>query len=253
MTTIIFIHHSMFQNLYEFIMRIGLKFVTFANKIVFKEKKRNMKHKITAIIFMLFVTQISFAQKWGLAKDKNGIKVYTRSIEGSSFKEFKGITQMNGDIASFVSLMRDVPNFTVLFESCVAPKLLKREGETIQIHYLQTEAPWPVTNRDGIYKYVFEYDSEKQELLVDLKALPDYNEKNENFIRVPKATGYWKVKNLGNQQIEVTYQLHADPGGAIPGWLANSSSIDLPFNTLTNVKNRIGVKDYQGKTYNFLK
>ena len=28
---------------------------------------------------------------WNLKKDKSGIEVYTRSVEGSSFKEFKGI------------------------------------------------------------------------------------------------------------------------------------------------------------------
>lgn len=213
-----------------------------------------MKHNITAIIFTLFICQISFAQKWNLAKDEDGIKVYTRTIEGSSFKEFKGITDLEGNLESFVSVLRDVPNFTVLFESAAAPKLLKREGDTLQIHYLQTETPWPVTNRDGVYEYVYKYNAAQKELFVSLRALPDYTDVNKDLIRVPKATGFWKAKDLGNGKINITYQLHAEPGGSIPAWLANSGAIDLPFNTLTNLKKRIGVKSYQEKkTYSFLK
>jgi hypothetical protein len=29
--------------------------------------------------------------EWMLAKDQQGVKVYTRKVEGSDFKEFKGI------------------------------------------------------------------------------------------------------------------------------------------------------------------
>lgn len=208
-------------------------------------------NKITLFIFTLFFTHLSFSQNWTLAKNEDGIKVYTRQIEGSSLKEFKGETQIKGTIESFVALLRDVPNFHLFFESAMNPKLLKLQGDTLQIHYLQTKAPWPVSNRDGVYQYLYQYNANQKELLVGLKALPTYSKKEADFVRVPEASGFWKAKQVTSTEISVVYQLHANPGGSLPAWLANSSSIDLPFNTLTKLKERIVLKQYQNKKLPF--
>jgi hypothetical protein len=37
----------------------------------------------------------------------------------------------------------------------------------------------------------------------------------------------------------VAYQIHADPGGSIPGWLANATVVDTPFKTLKNLRSTI--------------
>ncbi|WP_395408383.1 hypothetical protein ACHMW6_17725 [Pseudoduganella sp. UC29_106] len=34
----------------------------------------------------------------------------------------------------------------------------------------------------------------------------------------------------------VVYQMHAAPGGAIPGWLANQTVVDTPFGTLKGLR-----------------
>lgn len=208
-------------------------------------------NKIALFIFTLFFTQLSFAQDWTLAKNEDGIKVYTRVVEGSSFKEFKGETQIQSTLANFVALLRDVPNFHLFFDSAMEPKLLKREGDTIQIHYLQTKAPWPVSNRDGIYQYLYRYNKKEKELFVGLKALPTYSKKEDGFIRIPKATGFWKAKQVTPTQLKIVYQLLPYPGGSIPAWLANTGAVDLPFNTLTNLKKRIILKQYQNKKFPF--
>ena len=36
----------------------------------------------------------------------------------------------------------------------------------------------------------------------------------------------------GEGRIRVVYELHAEPGGQVPAWLANSFVIDAPYNTL---------------------
>lgn len=208
-------------------------------------------NKITVFIFAVFLTHLSFAQDWTLSKNEDGIKVFTRAIEGSSFKEFKGEAQIEGTIESFVALLRDVPNFHLFFESAMKPKLLKREGDTIQIHYLQTKAPWPVSNRDGVYQYSYQYNAKQKELYVALKALPTYSKNVDGFVRVPKATGFWKATQVTPTQIKVVYQLHPEPGGSIPAWLANTGAVDLPFNTITNLKKRIVLKQYQNKKLPF--
>ena len=40
----------------------------------------------------------------------------------------------------------------------------------------------------------------------------------------------------GDNLTEVTYQVHTEPGGSVPSWLANSFVVDAPFNTLSGLR-----------------
>ncbi len=213
-----------------------------------------MRNKIIAITCLFLTGFLVWAgQDWVFAKKENGITVHTRVIQGSSFKEFKGEAEITGTLPAFVAVLQDVDNYESFFESALNPKLLKRPSETVQIHYLETKAPWPVSNRDGIYQYDYKYNKAKKEVTISIKALPNYIDKKDGIIRVPKATGQWIAREISPNKIYVCQQLHADPGGSIPSWLANQSSVDLPFNTITNLKKRIVLKQYQNKQYSFLK
>ncbi len=57
-------------------------------------------------------------------------------------------------------------------------------------------------------------------------------------MRVTQVDGFWKFTPKGAGQIEVTYQVHTEPGGDVPSWLANKFVVDAPFNTLKALKER---------------
>lgn len=50
--------------------------------------------------------------------------------------------------------------------------------------------------------------------------------------------GYWKLVPKNANETEVTYQVHTEPGGSVPSWLANKFVVDAPFNTLKALKER---------------
>jgi hypothetical protein len=39
--------------------------------------------------------------------------------------------------------------------------------------------------------------------------------------------------------VDVTYQMHASPGGSIPNWLANQTVVDTPYGTLKALKKHL--------------
>ena len=58
----------------------------------------------------------------------------------------------------------------------------------------------------------------------------------KGFVRVAQVEGYWKFVPKGDNLTEVTYQVHTEPGGSVPSWLANKFVVDAPFNTLKALK-----------------
>jgi hypothetical protein len=194
------------------------------------------------LLILLFI--IPFPESdWNLKKDKDGIKIYTRSIEGSSFDEFRGITTIeNSSLEEVLSVIFDVKNYESLFPDCMNPKVLIQDGKYYDIHYIQVKAPWPVKNRDTVYEQKAVVDENGKHAFVSLKPLPDFIAEDKDFVRIREGSGFWELDEDEGNNVKVTYQFHGEPGGDIPAWLANSFVVTQPFQTLVNLKNRLKIK-----------
>ncbi len=205
-----------------------------------------------AMLALLFTTSV-FAQKdWELRKDEDGIQVYTRDAEGSSLKEFKAQATVHAPIASLVAVMKDVADFVNWWPNAKESTLLE-SSETEQHHYVVTNAPWPVSDRDGVYHFSFRKGSgeDSTSTFIYIDGVADYMPENDGKVRIPMCKGFWKF-TPNESGVEVTYQMHADPGGSIPGWLANRAVVDSPFKTLASLQKQATLEKYRNASYSFL-
>jgi hypothetical protein len=195
-------------------------------------------------IFYYFIISIILflpaEEGWQLKKDKEGIKIYTRDVQGSSFKEFKALTTVIGaDIFQVLNVIFDVKNYDRLFPDCSDQKMLKEFSEYHNIQYLIIHTPWPVSDRDNVSELQAHFSKDSSGVAVSIKLLPDYIEKKKGLVRLREGKGFWKLKKLNNNRVEVIYQYHSNPGGNIPSWLANSFVVNHPYKTLQNLKKRV--------------
>ena len=183
--------------------------------------------------------------EWVLAKNKKGVKVYTRKVEGIDFKEFKGIITIKTSLASLVALARDVEASPEWVENCSKSKLLKRINSTETYTYSLSKAPWPVKDRDAIVHNVV--SQEKRTLVVTIKQTgkPDYIKAEKNITRVKRIEGFWKFTPQKGGNVEVVYQVLSDPGGEIPAWLVNASLVSQPYETLLEMQKMVKREKYQ--------
>lgn len=193
------------------------------------------------IIYIFFASFLiinsASATEWKLKKEDTGIEIYTRSAEGSSFDEFKGLmTLSNTSLADVLDVILDVSNYTNLFPDCISAEILKQDGKYYDIHYFAVKAPWPVKDRDAVYESITTVSDDGKHARVELKPLGDYVKEKKGFIRLHKGTGYWELEEISSNTVLVTYQFRGDPGGKIPAWLANSTVVSNPFQTLTNLR-----------------
>ena len=183
-----------------------------------------------ALLALSLGTEVQ-AQAWALEKEKEGIKVYTRRLEGWGIKEFKGVMQLKGcKVEDLERLLRDVSSHALWMADTKDTKVLRKIGDNEILGYSVNVAPWPVSNRDNVTHYT--YRREGSALVVDMKGKPKDHPEQSGCVRVSRMQGQWRFEDKGNGSIEVTQQAVADPGGSIPAWLANSAVVDAPFNTL---------------------
>jgi len=185
----------------------------------------------------LFVVGTAQAEEWRLVKDESGIQVYLSEVPGSKYQAYRGVTTLQADMPTLLALQEDVSGSCAWIHECRAQKLLKHEGDKSWT-YTQFNTPWPVTPRDSVLEVTTQRGSDGS-VTRHLHGVADYLPEQDGFIRVSKVEGYWTLAPKGAGEVEVIYQVHTEPGGSVPSWLANSFVVDAPFNTLDALRKRV--------------
>ncbi len=68
-------------------------------------------YKCFSILFILFTLWFPLHSQWELQKSRNGIDVYTRSVEGSSLKESKVEAIINASVDEIFTLLKQGNRF----------------------------------------------------------------------------------------------------------------------------------------------
>jgi len=176
------------------------------------------------------------ADDWKVAKDEDGIKVSLSDVSGSQYKAYRGVTTIKASVAKLRSLQEDVAGACAWVHECKSQKVLKHEGDKTWT-YTQFNTPWPVTPRDSVLQ-ITTVEGTDGSLTRNLLGQPTYIPEEKGFVRVTQVEGFWKLVPKGPNETEVTYQVHTEPGGSVPSWLANKFVVDAPFNTLKALRER---------------
>jgi hypothetical protein len=191
----------------------------------------------------------SAQDNWKLEKSSSGVKIYTRFVSGWGIKEFKGVVRVKATLADVEGLLRDAKGRSDWMHNTYGTKDIKVISRNEMYSYSVVDAPWPVSDRDNVTRMLFKYDLPK-EFTVELSAVPNEMAKQSGCVRIEKMQGYWKATDMGDGTVEVIQQAVADAGGSIPDWLANSSVIDSPYNTLLNLKTKLEVRNLTKGMFN---
>ena len=175
--------------------------------------------------------------EWQLAKDKDGISVYTRQAEGSKLKEFKALATINAPIEKLVAMIYNTAGYKDWMTDLKSVIQLEGSNKNELITYTEVEIPWPAENRDIITLYQFKNETGNDNVRIDLTSIAGDIPEKDGLIRMTNANGFWEFTSQGNDKTYVHYQFLADPGGNIPTWLINMFIVEGPFETLNNMKN----------------
>lgn len=201
-----------------------------------------MRTLYSAVLFVLlsFTAQV---QAWSLAKDKDGVRVFTQGSSYSGFKMFRGEVQLTTDLEQALEFLKAAEIATTWLHDCIESRLLESISSNHYTVYQVIKAPWPVHDRDYVLDIRINR-SESKKAVIQVKGLDraDLVPKQKKRIRVTELNGTWTLTETSENSVEIIYQTEANPTGKIPAWLANAFVVDQPFNTLLNLKKHFANK-----------
>jgi START domain len=187
------------------------------------------------LIFLLLSFRAAAQENWNLVKEEAGIKVYTKPESGSKFKAFKAEMQLSCKIENIIYVLKNTDSINNWVVNCKGVKLLRTE-DSDQYYYIETSLPLPFQNRDMVYHFQY-IEANREQVRVIVTGMPGYIQPEEGIVRMVKADGYWLLTSIDTDKTSVTYQMHVEPGGLIPAWLANPFIKNVPFATFKELRN----------------
>ncbi len=176
-----------------------------------------------------------FAQEWDLKKNKNGIRIYTRSFDSTKIREYKAIMTVKTTLQEVFEVLMDGDRLWEWNYKTSESKTLVRLSDEAYIVWIKNDLPWPIKNRDHVSRVMVVYRDHKR---IRLNIVPDNSQQvaeESHTIRITNFKGYWLLREIP-EGIEITQQLYGDPGGALPAWLLNSLITTSPYQSFSNLK-----------------
>jgi hypothetical protein len=174
-------------------------------------------------------------EDWSLERQADGIDVFTRPVEGSSIKAFKGEGIVEADVETVLAVLRDSDHFHDWFPNCPESKLLERQG-AISYQYSVMSAPWPISERDNVFRSVLTRHPTTGRVEISVTAAPDAYPRQPDRVRVRVANGSWQLAPTAENHTRVVFTMHLEPGGGIPDWMVNARVLSTPFEAITNLR-----------------
>jgi START domain-containing protein len=176
--------------------------------------------------------------EWTELEKSNGIAVYTRPFAGSAFPEVRASGAVCATLPQLVGFVEDVAAFEQWIPDTAEARLLERPTPRTQIYYIRTSMPWPVKDRDMIYRLSETTNSSSiTRISVGIEGLPDYLPVDPHAMRMSGVSGRWSfVQADGRTRIDL--DMHIEPGGGVPNWLARQRIVGTPTKMLTNLRKR---------------
>jgi hypothetical protein len=192
------------------------------------------------IVFLAFAAH-SFAQPaWELKKEENGIRIYSRSVKESKYKELKAVFDLPGTYEQLRSILNDVNNYKTWVCNTESSHLVERKSETEMVYYSRVSAPWPISNRDFYSDTRIWMDSTNHQMRLSSRSI-DRFPPTGHVVRIAFLRSEWIITAPSPNTLHVEYTLSWDPGGDIPAFLANAVSTSGPLQSFTQLKRKMAV------------
>lgn len=175
--------------------------------------------------------------EWKLLEREDGVTSW-KQVSDRSVPIVKAQIEIDAPIDVVQRVIQDWRTHTKWMHKCMASTLVQRVSDTEAVLYNRTDSPWPIRDRDVIFRMkrepagadmVFTVETEKSDLKPEVAGV----------VRMPRMNGFFRLTKLGAHSTRVVYQLDSDVGGSIPQWAVRDVVERIPPETLLGLRAHI--------------
>lgn len=198
-------------------------------------------------VLLSIASMAAMSADWELARDRKGIKVWTKEEPGYPIRAFKAVTVVESSLTGLVTLIMDTDRVDQWAYRVMRIEVLSRDDDagTFVIR-TETEFPWPLTNRDVVLVGKVSQDDKSRVVTIRSRSTPPGQYPlHPDFLRMPDMVGDWILRPLPGGRVEVTMIGRANPSGNVPFGVVNLIIHETPYLTLLGLRDLISNERYR--------
>lgn len=206
-----------------------------------------------AILLLLFAPVLSAQESWQLKLERDGIRVYTRNVTDSKFDAVK--TSMVIDdirLNAAVALLNDVPVSEQWTARCEEAYVYRRINAMESITYNRSDLPLLYKDRWALSHSRWQQDSKSLQVTMTSEITNTDFDAPQGGVRITEGRVQWQLTPLESGGIRLTYSGHVEPGGSLPGWIANMLIERVPMQSMINFRELVRSPKYRDASVDFV-
>jgi hypothetical protein len=179
--------------------------------------------------------------EWAVVANEQQVEVSQQPVDGRGMPMFRAVGEVAGTPDQILAVLEDVDSHPKWMPDCAESRVVREKDEQVTV-YRRSAAPWPVADRDVVVRSRTQVIQPGVEIHAFFEGVqdPDVPERSDT-VRMPHLVGHWKIRSIAPDRSLVEYQVDADPGGTLPGWLAASASKGNPIRTIVGLRERVAL------------
>ena len=182
---------------------------------------RQIKLWYACWLCLLLAGPVAAETRWQLVKEGHGIRIYTAVSGPRDFKSIKAVAVFEGTLEKFITVVLDIENQPNWVYGTRRSAILKKVSNREILYYVETDLPWPASNRDAVIRTRVKENQADNLLSVTAVGEPRAYPTQDKLVRVPHFSATWQVRTVGKNKLSLTYLLDVNPGGSLPPWIVN--------------------------------
>jgi hypothetical protein len=193
--------------------------------------------------FTVWTVQNSYSSsgEWELFDEYTGIKMFRKEVPGSPLLAYKGSGLIQAPLSKLATVIEDTPRKPQWMTRIKTAEVIKEISPYERIEYVHLKLPWPLKDRDFLYRTKIEFFQETQKVTfffesVEHPARPVYPD------RVRAHVYYGNFSLIAVEQGKkamVEADAHADPKGLVPAWAVNLYQKRLPRESIEGLMRQV--------------
>jgi len=184
----------------------------------------------------------SGSNRFELALDQNGVKVYTMKARGADIRVIKGVARVRSTMAGLVAFLL---NACEEYGGCSNDRDLLVVDRQLQYGAYEQATAFPFRPREFGVRTDMHQNPETGKLWIEYSAVPEVVPPSSCCVRVTHMTDSIILTPVGNGFIEIEYLLNMDMGGFLPDLFFNIQTPKVVYEILRRMPPRLANAKYQ--------
>jgi hypothetical protein len=197
--------------------------------------------RLMVCILLTFSAMSGFAatqNNWEKIDDDQGIQVFRKSMPGSDIVAFKGAGIVDASLETIFWVLCDAEHEEQWVEMLIDNYILENMTPFDRVQYQNFDLPWPLSDRDFVYRAVATTDKQgRLHLVLNSVGHPKTPETKGVRAEIMRSGFVLTPRPDGKTFVEVS--IFSDPKGILPTWVINLVQESWPMETMVGIRKQV--------------